>query len=391
MKKEVPTAAVDPPHEEKIVLAKQQESSVAERLLRSVANGIRDMYPGYFAMVMGTGIVSNAFFLVGLRGISDFLLWVNLIAYPVLLIASIVRAIRFTRQLWDDMVSPMLVFTFFTFVAGSDVLGIQFCLRGHHRAATGLWLLALLVWLFLSYFSFSVLTFTNTRRGADVVHGGWLIAIVGTQSLVLLGTLLAPEFGRLAPVTFMATHSLWGIGVILYGIFVTLFSYRIFFERLEPEQITPLFWVVMGASAISANAGSALIMCAPRVAFLSALRPFVEGATLVLWAWSTWLIPLFVVFGVWRHLVRKVPLTYSPMYWSMVFPLGMYNVATYRLSLAADYAPLRVIPKFMIWVALSVWACTMLGLIRKLVQSGVQLLAKGGETDGGNLQHVQVL
>lgn len=45
--------------------------------------------------------------------------------------------------------------------------------------------------------------------------------------------------------------------------------------------------------------------------------------SLLLWAWATWWIPLLVIFGVWRHLVHCQPLRYHPMYWSLVFPLGM--------------------------------------------------------------------
>ena len=39
----------------------------------------------------------------------------------------------------------------------------------------------------LSYFSFSVLTFADCERGVDVVDGGWLIAIVATEPMALLG------------------------------------------------------------------------------------------------------------------------------------------------------------------------------------------------------------
>jgi tellurite resistance protein TehA-like permease len=72
------------------------------------------------------------------------------------------------------------------------------------------------------------------------------------------------------------------------------------------------------------------------------MRPFVNGTTLILWAWATWWIPLLAFFGVWRHLVRRSPLTYAPLYWSLVFPLGMYAVATYRLSLASDFEPIEI-------------------------------------------------
>ncbi|MBI3909894.1 MAG: tellurite resistance/C4-dicarboxylate transporter family protein [Armatimonadetes bacterium] len=349
-------------------------AGVVARLMRRIGRANRGMYPGYFALVMATGIVSNAFFLLGYQCISQLLLWVNLVAYPTLIAATVMRLARFRAELWADLTNPEWVFTFFTFVAGSNVLGVQLFLRGYQSPALALWLIALVVWLILGYFSFSVLTFARPRPGIEVVHGGWLIAIVATQSIVLLGTLLAPGMESLTTVAFLGVHSLWGVGVALYGIFIIFIVYRLFFVRLDPADLTPVYWVIMGAAAISANAGAAIIRSAPSVPFLTALRPFVEGATLSLWAWSTWWIPLLVVFGVWRHLVCRVPLTYHPAYWSMVFPLGMYAVATYRLSLAAELEGLKVIPQVMAWVALSAWGVTMLGLLRLLARSGVQCL-----------------
>lgn len=332
-------------------------------LASRVDEQIRQLYPGYFALVMATGIISNAALYLGYRELSDYLLAVNLGAFPLLVLASVIRGIRYHRELWMDLTNPRMVFAFFTIVAASDVFGLQLQLRGFVEPAVVLWLFALTVWALLSYLSFGVLTFVNTESGADIVHGGWLIAIVGIESLVLLGSQVAPHFGALAPLTFVTIYALWGIGIVFYGIFITLFSYRLFFLRIEPADITPLYWVVMGAAAIATNAGSALILTDPGMPFLLALRPFLNGTTLVLWAWSTWWIPLLIIFGIWKHLVRKEPIAYHAMYWSLVFPLGMYTLATYRLSLAADFPLLQLVPRIMIWVALGAWVLTMTGAL----------------------------
>jgi tellurite resistance protein TehA-like permease len=66
---------------------------------------------------------------------------------------------------------------------------------------------------------------------------------------------------------------------------------------------------------------------------------------------------------VWKHLVRKEPIVYHAMFWSLVSPLGMYTLATYRLSLAADFPPLQLVPRIMIWVAFSAWILTMVGAL----------------------------
>lgn len=334
-------------------------ASLAGRIDRE----IRGLYPGYFALVMATGIISNAAIYLGHPALSGTLLAVNLVAFPLLLAASMLRAWRFRREFWDDLMNPRLVFSFFTVVAAADVFGLQLFHRGHVEPAIALWLLALVAWTALGYLSFSVLTLINAGSGADVVHGGWLIAIVGTESLVLLGAQLAPGFGPLGPLAFVTIYALWGIGIVFYGIFITLFSYRLFFIRVEPEDVTPLFWVVMGAAAIATNAGSTLILTDPGMPFLLAMRPFVEGTTLILWAWATWWIPLLLILGIWKHVVRKAPLAYHAMFWSLVFPLGMYTLATWRLSLAAEFPPLQWIPRVMLWVALGAWALTMAGAL----------------------------
>jgi tellurite resistance protein TehA-like permease len=136
----------------------------------------------------------------------------------------------------------------------------------------------------------------------------------------------------------------------------------------------------MGAAAIATNAGSTLIVTPPGLPFLESMHAFVDGTTLILWAWATWWIPLLVIFGVWRYIVWHEPLVYHPMYWSLVFPLGMYTLATYRLSLAADFTPLQTVSRVMIWVAFAAWAISLYGLLRSGGRSLRARRAKGAVT-----------
>jgi tellurite resistance protein TehA-like permease len=348
-----------------------QRTSVLAWLLHE----IDVLSPGSFALVMATGIISNAFYFGSPRVLSHVLFAVNIASYCWLLAGTIVRAVRVPRAIWADLTDPRQVFAFFTLIAATDVLGVGIMLRGWETLAAVMWFTALLLWLILMYASFAVLTFLNTGHEADVVHGGWLIAIVGTESLVILGTLLARSFGLIAPIVFVATHMLWGIGLVFYGIYITLFAHRIFFFAFEPEDITPLLWVVMGAAAISTNAGAALIATDSGLPFLRAMGGFIDGVTLIAWAWATWWIPLLALLGIWKHGVRRVQLSYTPMLWALVFPLGMYAVASLRLSLAADVPILRTMSLVMMWIALAVWGATAIGLVRAL-RSGYRIFAR---------------
>jgi tellurite resistance protein TehA-like permease len=325
-------------------------------------DNLRDLYPGYPAFVMATGIISNALYFLDVFRLSQAFLLVNLVAYPILMALIAMRLARHRGAFWSDLLNPRLVFSFFTIVAATDVLGIQFDLRGYSDIAVGLWLFALVSWLILLYLSFAVLSFLNTAQDANVVHGGWLIAIVGTQSLVLLGVRVADHLIEYSTGLMVLAHMLWGIGLVLYAIFVTLFSYRIFFFKLAPDELSPLLWVVMGAAAISANAGASLLLNGAHVPYLTSMKPFIDGVTLIVWAWGTWWIPLLVLFGVWKHAICRVPLSYSPTLWSLVFPLGMYSVATFRFSLATQFPFLGHLGRGFVWLAVAAWLTTAIAM-----------------------------
>jgi tellurite resistance protein TehA-like permease len=349
-----------------MALFRHGTSSNLRFLLRDLGawflNQVTDLHPDCFALVMATGIISDALFLQGYHQLSGLLFLTNALTYPWLAILTLLRAILFPWAVWMDLISPRRVFAFFTLVASNGVFGAGIHLRGAAPAALHLWILALLTWVILIYFSFGVLTFRNTPARADVIDGGWLLGIVGTEALVILGALIAPSTGELGPAVFVLVHMLWGVGIGLYAILVALIAYRIFFFEVGPHDLTPVLWVVMGAAAISTNGGSTLILTGSSMSSLVYVRPFIEGVTLIMWAWATWWIPLLVLFGIWKHGVRRVPLTYTRALWSILFPLGMYSVASLRLSLAADFLPLRAISLGMLWISVAAWIATVLGL-----------------------------
>ena len=294
--------------------------SLRSVLLAWINNEIATLYPGCFALVMATGIISNALFLEGYRNWSVGLLAVNVVAYPLLVFVTVLRLARYSRALWADLIDPRLVFSFFTIVAGTDVLGIAINLRGFTAIALLMWLFALAVWFVLIYFSFGVLVFSTPHMAPMSCMAVGSLPLSAPNPEVILGTVVAPETGNFSAVVFVLIHMLWGVGLGLYGIFVTLFAYRIFFFDVEPDDITPLLWVVMGAAAITANAGSTLILTDNGMAFLHSMRPFIDGVTLIMWAWATWWIPLLLLFGIWKHGICRVPITYTPMFWSWCFP-----------------------------------------------------------------------
>jgi tellurite resistance protein TehA-like permease len=321
---------------------------------------------------MSTGIVSIGADLLGVAGVDVALVALNIVAYVVLVVLTLVRLVRYRAAFMADLTDHGLAFGFLTMVAGTCVLGAQMVIiAGNVALATVLLLGAIALWVLEIYAIFAALTIKPEKPSlAEGINGGWLLAVVATQSIAVLLALLSAHWDQPLRLygNFVAL-SMWLWGGMLYIWIISLILYRYTFFRFSPADLAPPYWINMGAMAISALAGSLLIDDAPAAPFLASMRPFLEGFTVFYWATGTWWIPMIAVLAVWRYGVRRLPLEYDPLYWGAVFPLGMYAVATYKMAEAMALGFLDFIPHVFFWVGLAAWALTFTGMVRSLARS----------------------
>jgi tellurite resistance protein TehA-like permease len=333
-----------------------------------VREGVRTLHPGYFALVMATGIVSIAMANHDVRWLSVTLLWLAVGEFAVLVVLTAWRAIAFRDSMRDDFADPRRAFGFFTFVAATDVIGTRLAFDAHHVVALALLAVGWLTWLVLGY----TVPWTAVlgQAGRPVLHhanGTWFIWVVASQSIAVLAAALEPaiEEGR-RELALLAVFS-WAVGVFLYaaaGIFVAA---RMLLYELRPEDLTPPYWVAMGATAITVVAGARIVRMAD-APMVAATRGLIAGTSVVFWAFGTWLIPPLVAAGIWRHVVRKVSLRYEAPMWSIIFPLGMYGVGGHFLG-QADHLPIvEDIGATESWVALAAWAIAFAAMLLHLAR-----------------------
>jgi tellurite resistance protein TehA-like permease len=331
------------------------------------AEGDHELPPS-FAAVMATGIVSIGARQLSVAVVDIPLLVLNVAAYVVAWLMTGRALARRPAAVLADLADHRRAFGFLTCVAATSVLGAQMVtIAGSVPIATALLILAVLLWLVLSYAVFALLIVTREKPSlAAGIDGGWLLAVVAAQSIAVLTALLSRhwESALRRDADFIAL-ALWLSGGVLYLWIASLIFYRSTFLPFSPADLTPTYWINMGAMAISALAGSLLVEDAGGVPFLASLRPFIEGGAILCWATGTWWTPLLATLVVWRHAIQRLPLGYEPAYWSAVFPLGMYAVATHALASAMSLDFLVVIARACFWIAVGAWLLTAAGFTRR--------------------------
>jgi len=154
-----------------------------------VGRKLADLYPGYFALVMATGIVSVAGYQLGFYWVAWILFVINIVAYGFLSLQTVARLVRFRPRLLADLVDYRRGPGFFTEVAATCVLGIQIViLTNNFLVPAILWALGTVLWFVLIYAFFAAITVRENKPTLEKgISGAWLNTVVSTQGVSILG------------------------------------------------------------------------------------------------------------------------------------------------------------------------------------------------------------
>lgn len=333
---------------------------ISERIKYMVAH----LFPAYFALVMATGIVSIGVFVTGDFPLTQPLFYLNIFFYVILWVLLSMRIIFYFNYFKLDFSNHARGGGFLTIVAATHILGSQFLIIGNNPAVSrALFYLGFLLWVVFMYAFFTLVAIKKGKPTLDQgLNGIWLLLVVATQSVSVLATQLAFFLPFPVEVTLFMSLSIFLVGCFLYIIIITLIFYRLIFYELRAQEFAPPYWINMGAVAIITLAGSLLLTQKNNSLLIDSIYPFLKGFTLLFWAMGTWWIPIMLIMGAWRHIVQKVPLTYHPQYWGMVFPLGMYTVCTHHLANVMQLGFLNAIPAVFIYAAVFAWFVALFGM-----------------------------
>lgn len=345
--------------------------------LRRWKEAVELLAPAYFAMVMGTGIISIGLFLTGWTLFSQITLWIAAAGYVVLWALYIARFLCYRERFMGDLKDPRVAFTFFTMVAGTNVLAVRFFYEGIPTPGTILGILGITLWFVLGY----VLPWKvfMTRDGQPILaraNGSWFVWSVASHSQAIALSLMqhhvAPN-GVLYDALGLLAVLTWSVGITLYAGIAVLVLLRVILYGLSAKEFEPSYWVAMGALAIAVVAGTTIITL-NSTPMIEATKRLIASTAVIFWCFCIWLYPMLVGIGMWRHFIHKVPFRYTPVYWTLVFPLGMIGVASISLG-KADALPLvGHLGNVFLGIATIVWVLVILGLLKRIGEITVNTL-----------------
>lgn len=334
-------------------------------------SSVATLFPGYLALVMATGIIAVAASQQDLDGLADVLYAVAAVADVVLVALLVTRVVRFWPRFAADLTNHAKGFAFLTAVASTNVMAsASIVVHGWWTLGWTLWWISLVLWVVFVYTTLIAVVIGPEKPGLEGgINGSWFLLTVSTESIaVVAGLLLTRTDSDLLAFVGLATFML---GFVLYLIVMTMVFLRWTFLPLDPTEADPPAWIAAGAVAITVLAGGNLLLASKGAGDaaerLSRVAPLVEGLVVAAWATATFWFPLMVAIGVWRHLIRRLPLRYHPSYWAMVFPLGMYGAATFRMRAVIELDELAWLPKVVLAIALVAWTLTFSGLVHHLL------------------------
>ncbi|MFE2711063.1 tellurite resistance/C4-dicarboxylate transporter family protein [Streptomyces mirabilis] len=298
--------------------------------------------PGAGAAILATGIISIGLEQTGYEILSRIVLALAAVGWLGLAAAFVVRLLRERERWLTEAGTPSAL----TAVAATTVLGTRLVTLGWEVPAEALLALSAALW--------PGLLLLVVRQWRPRMPGSVFLGCVATQGLAVLGATLA-----------LATHTDWlaHTALVLFWLGLVLYTAALFyFDYREVATGAGDQWVAGGALAISALAGSKLILA--------------YQANIYLWnnddngvlRWMTEAL-LVLVLGSYCVLAVAEALWPRPRYdvlrWATVFPLGMTAVAALSVAAAIGVGWLKGLGQVLLWISVAAWLAVVAVAVRR--------------------------
>ena len=337
----------------------------------SFADISRSFAPGWFAAVMGTGVLAlTAHSLSGrwplMAPLAVGLHWFNVLLFCVLSVPWLTRWLRFHEAAMMTLKHPVQASFYPTFAIAMLVLAAQWL------AIAGMQAVALLFWwigtALVFVFSFAVLyyMFRGEHVYLEHVTPAKFIPAVGLVVIpVAGGPLLELQTGAARELALMANVVGLGAGTLMYLGLLGLTLQRKLLAKPAVGILTPTAWIHLAPLGVIPVS---LLNVLDQLPFAVAREPFLF-ISLLLWGFGVWWLVMAALLTWAAHRSGKMPFALS--WWGFTFPLGAFVAASLRLSPLTGIGGVDTVGVACWFLLLAVWLVTLARTVRGVVSGAV--------------------
>ena len=346
---------------------------------------LKYLVPSWPALVMGTGGLANIlwkwhFAYTALQYPAFVLAAIAIIAYPIIMIAQLMRFARYPayalRDLHDPVNSNFYVTTgVSTIIAATNINNIW----SVFLPKTVVFPVCLIMWI-IACAIVTWCTFYITLRNFlakepfpdQGINFAWLMAPIANMAILLIGcpvTNLAMEQAPGAAMTIFAMNgAFFGIGFFLF-IFVSAFVYGRFCQgQITSPPTTPTFGIFLSAIGLIAGPLYDLANNAVALQVLDSAKT-AHLLCLITWGFGIWI--MVITFLICVHHARNGGFPFKLSWWAFIFPMGAYTIASLKVMDAFPCAFTTICSAFFTIFLAVLWIYVFINTIRGILNGSI--------------------
>ncbi|KHE94032.1 MAG: hypothetical protein K8F52_17875 [Candidatus Scalindua rubra] len=291
----------------------------------------------WFIAAMATVMMALSSSSYGYNSASPYLFITGLGVFFIVTVFMIIKAVLYYEELVRELLDPEKLQYSFSLVGIVSLTGICASrLFGWHTVANVFWFAAIVLWVFITLSSFTILFLyrkSEDRKIEDILNGGWFFVTIGTQFTALLSIEVAGQvIGNTLFIQFFS-FALWSVGTFLYLIFMTFMICRFLFYPVTHDTELSSYWMNIGAAAITTIVSAALYRQVQMTGgALVDILPFLKGFSLLSWSIGLWWLPLLIILAIRKQINEGLAITFTVGYWEIVLAIGLFAAGTKQLT-----------------------------------------------------------
>jgi C4-dicarboxylate transporter/malic acid transport protein len=327
--------------------------------------------------LMGTGGLANLLYLLSpnlsfLKPIAQFLFWLSILLFILLLVPWVLRWFIHFKNLLLDLRHPMMSNFFVTMPAAMVILGTNFFIIGKGYFTDGFidglglafWIAGGILTLAISVFvMFNI--FSQQNIDLEHVNFSWFIPPVVGAVLPLLGKWLVNSYLvtniGLARIINLVDLIYYGTAITLFILLAGILLNRFIFNKMPKDTLLPTFWIILSPIGL----GSLALMDLSDTAKLLNLVASVDALKLIaiiFWGFGLWALLLTLVITFYYLRRGKIPFTLS--WWALIFPLAAYALASNSIY---NYTKIELVYWYTLFLAVLLTFLWLLTLVNTLI------------------------